>query len=136
MLVQSCSWCTLCSTEFMLESIFFFWWLIRGLLKLFSKIKMTWHLLKITACCTALILNMQDGTWALKATGVFPWFHGHMLESAANVSKDSLMSNLKCCRYWLGQSFDLVTRKQVFESQTDIYPWEGGRMTHEISTCW
>lgn len=79
---------------------------------------------------------MQDETQVSKGKGLFCLLHGHMLESAANVSKDPLMPNLKCCCYWLGQSFDLMTRKHVFKSQTDIDPWEGGKMTHEVSICW
>lgn len=64
-------------------------------------------------------LGIKHARWNLSLKGERTGFHGHMLESAANVSKDSPMSNLKCCCYWLGQHFDLVTRTRVFKSHTN-----------------
>lgn len=56
-------------------------------------------------------LDIKHARWNPSPKGEGTGFHGHMLESAANVSKGSAMSNLKCCCYWLGQRFDLMTRK-------------------------
>lgn len=42
-------------------------------------------------------LDIKHARWSPSLKGERTHFHGHMLESAATVSKDSPMSNLKCC---------------------------------------
>lgn len=69
--------------------------------------------------CVLHSIDIKHARWSLRLKGERTCFHGHMPESAANGSKDSPMSKLKCCCYWLGQRFDLVTRKRVFKSQTN-----------------